>query len=247
MGGGSDDEVATMINDHYKGLLDIAEYWQIGDIRSASITAIASGTTGESQSAQDIQLVIIGINHDDLADGSGKAIVTVQTVNNLGTVGYINENRDSPSYSLWSTSQRRTWCNGDFKSALPTWIQSLIKPVSKITNRHGYYQLGFDNYRSYRGQTTTKDDTFLLSEFEIFGSAPYSGDTYGDVGSDGTQYDYMKTQANRVKSGPAANWWSRSSEVASGGYSNFIVVMSGGTANHGNASSNIGIAPAFCL
>ena len=58
-----------MLENHYSGNINIADYWAVGDSRTESITAIASGTTGEAQSAQDIELVIIGLNHDDLADG----------------------------------------------------------------------------------------------------------------------------------------------------------------------------------
>ena len=132
------------------------------------------------------------MNHDDLADGTGKAAVTVQTKNQLGTAGYMNssayENLDG---YLWSKSPRRTWCNNKFKSALPDWIQTLIKSTTKLSNRHATTDYSAS---LYRGQTTTTDEVFLLSEFETFGSAPYSGSAYGDVGSDGTQYEYMKVK-----------------------------------------------------
>jgi hypothetical protein len=235
-----------MINDHYAGKIDVADYWQVGDMRTESITAIASGTTGESQSAQDIQLVIIGIKHDDKVDGSGKAAVTVQTKNTLGTAGYMYSAYKTASYSLWSNSPRRTWCNSNFKSALPTWIQNLIKSVSKISNRHCYS--GCSGYSSYRGQTETTDEVFLLSEFEVLGSAPYGGTDWGDVGSDGTQYEYMKTSANRKKTGGSNIWYFRSSLLMNTGpYSYFVEIYYDGSANYDYASNPNGITPAFCL
>jgi hypothetical protein len=230
-----------MLDEHYAELINIADYWVVGDTRTESITAIASGTTGESQSAQDIELIIIGMNHDDKADGSGKAAVTVQTKNQLGTAGYMYSLYNSHSYSLWSGSPRRTWCNSNFKSALPIWLQNLIKPIAKVSNRHA------DNSYSYcRGQTNTTDEVFLLSEFETFGSS-YLASTYGDVGSDGTQYDYMKTQANRVKTGPASYWWLRSSHVDRSENSRFVLVGSDGAAGHAVAGFTYGIAPGFSI
>jgi hypothetical protein len=231
-----------MIEAHYKEKIDIAEYWAVGDSRTVTISAIPRGTTGEAQSEQSVDLVIIGMKHDDKADGSGKAAVTVQTKNKLGTAGYMNFKYSSPSYSLWSTSQRRTWCNSNFKAALPTWLQNLIKPVSKVSNRHAY-----TGYETYRGQTNTTDDVFLLSEFETFGSAYVGGFDWGDVGSDGTQYEYMKTQSNRVKSGPESFWWLRSSRVDNDGHSFFIIVGSDGLAYDRGTDGNLGLAPGFSI
>jgi hypothetical protein len=244
MGGGSDDEVATMINDHYAGLIDVAEYWQIGDIRTITLNAIASGTTGEAQSSQNVQLVIIGIKHDDKADGSGKATITVQTKDCLGAGGMINAPSSGYNYSLWAYTSRRTWCNNDFKSALPTWLQNLIKPVAKVTNRHAHTTNS--NYGALRGQTTTTDSVFLLSEFETFGTSPFIS-MGGDVGSDGTQYEYMKTQSNRIKGGPSQYWWLRSSIVSSAGTFDYATANSDGTAYYATMSYGCGIAPAFCL
>jgi hypothetical protein len=240
-GGGSEEEVTVMIQEHYDGRINITEYWDIGDTRTESITAIAyDNTTQDSQPAQSIDLIIIGLNHDNLSDGSGMAAITVQTTNTLSTTGIINPSY-GVTYSLWSTSGRRTWCNNKFKTALPTWLQSLIKTVSKVTNRHGN-----TGYETYRGQTSTTDDVFLLSEFETFGSA-FGGSTYGDVGSDGTQYEFMKTQSNRVKSGGSTVWWTRSSLIMSG-YSNFVCIGANGmTFVNGIADEPHGIAPAFCL
>jgi hypothetical protein len=239
---GTPDEIAKMLESHYNGAIDIADYWTVGDTRTITLTAIASGTTGESQSQQSVDLIIIGIKHDDKADGSGKAAVTVQTKNSLGTAGYMYSGYTSPSYSLWKDSPRRTWCNSNFKSALPTWLQNLIKPVAKVTNRHAN-----SGYSSYRGQTNTTDDVFLLSEFETFGSAYVGGSDYGDVGSDGTQYAYMKTQANRVKSGGTNTWWLRSSNVYGSGTSYFVCVNSDGATCTLGASNVYGLAPAFCI
>lgn len=248
MGGGSEVNIAAMLDAHYSGEINIAEYWAVGDVRTVSINAIESLTIDvtnslESQSAQDIELVIIGMNHDDKADGAGKTAVTVQTRDQLGTAGCMNVHYMALNYSLWSSSNRRTWCNGKFKSALPTWLQNLIKSVSKVSNRHSKY--------SVNGQHSTTDDVFLLSEFEILGTAGINVSSYGNIGSDGTQYEYMKTESNRMKDGPASYWWTRSAllTVERDEYiSSFIVVnKAGASSGSSGASATNGIAPAFCL
>jgi hypothetical protein len=244
-GGGAEEEITKMLDAHYKGLINVADYWAIGDSRTERIAAIPNGTTTDNQPAQNVNLVIIGMNHDDKADGSGKAAITVQTKDQLSAYGYINISYGSVDYSLWSTSIRRTWCNNNFKSALSTWLQNLIKPVTKVTNRHGYSGT-FGDYGSYRGQISTTDDVFLLSEFESLGKALLGGTEWGDVGSDGTQYEYMKTQANRIKSGPTDYWWLRSA-IVENDRSYFVAIKSDGNAFRDFADSRYGVAPAFCL
>lgn len=242
MGGGSETDIAKMLDAHYAGEIDIADYWAVGDTRTESITAIAtSGTIGESQSAQDIDLVIIGMNHDDLADGSGKTAVTVQTKNQLGTAGWMNYQKTG--ISIWSESERRTWCNDNFKSALPTWLQNVIKPVTKLTNRYA-----ISTYESSRSHVTTTDEVFLLSEFEVFGN-PYFGSEqgYGSLDPDGDQYEYMKTQANRIKSGPSSYWFTRSSFIAKYASKGFFVVKSDGNELADTNRIIEGIAPGFSI
>ena len=132
-GGGTIQQISDMLDTHYKGKINISDYWAVGDSRTESISEIPSGTTGESQPAQDIELVIIGMNHDDLTtpvNGISKGAVTVQTLNCLNNKGYINSNYSGAGYALWSTSKRRTWCNNEFISALST-LKGLIKPVVK--------------------------------------------------------------------------------------------------------------------
>lgn len=234
-----------MLDEHYAGLINIADYWVVGDTRTESITAIPSGTTDESQSAQDIELVIIGFNHDDKADGSGKAAITVQTKNQLGSVGRINTKYNTESYSLWSTSPRRTWCNNNFFGALSSGISSLIKLVTKKSNR--FCNSPYDDKTSYRTQTTTTDSVFLLSEWEVFGKQNTDSLSYGSLSSDGVQYEYMTIESNRYKSGPANYWWLRTSNVSSTYHSQFAIVTPSCTMGIWDCAEAIGIAPAFCL
>ena len=161
-----------MLDAHYKGDINISNYWAIGDSRTESISEIPSGTTGETQPVQSIELIIIGMNHDNLASPIGdisKAAITVQTKNCLSNTGYINSRYSGTDKALWSTSPRRTWCNNEFINALST-LKGLIKPVVKLSNRHAH-----SNYSSSRQQETTEDYAFLLSQWEIWGSQEENG------------------------------------------------------------------------
>ena len=243
---GTTEEISMMLKAHYAGKINVADYWKVGDVRKEQLNAIPSGTTGESQSAQEISLVIIGINHDDLKNKRGnvsKAAITVQTLNCLSTKGYISSDYAGPQYALWSISQRRTWCNNDFINALST-LKGLIKPVVKLSNRHAD-----SKYSSSRQQETTEDYAFLLSQWEVWGSQQITS-SYGTLPAEGNQYEYMKTNSNRIKSiGSSTDyWWTRSSHVNNNNYAWFALVNTSGSYDYNNiADENSGIAPAFCL
>lgn len=241
---GTKEEISAMLDAHYTGSINIADYWKIGDVRKERLKVIPAGTTGEAQDAQDIELVIIGMNHDDLKNSKGtrtKAAITVQTKNCLNTEGYINSEYRNADYALWSKSQRRTWCNNEFINALSS-LKNLVKQVVKLSNRYGYDT-------SYTQQETTEDYAFLLSEYEILGAEDISS-SYGVLPGAGRQYEYMKTESNRIKrvNGDARYWWNRTSIVYNKTIANFFTIRPTGTHyDDGNVNSTSGLAPAFCL
>ena len=250
---GTYDEIKAMLSAHYAGLIDISDYWSVGDVRTIPISSISATGVGETQSAQNAEVVIIGFEHDDLVtsvNGNSKSAVSLQLKNSLETVGYMYSAYTGTDYSLWDGSPRRTWCNGVFKNALPTELVSLIKTVTKKTWR--YANSGYSGYESYRTQQTTEDDCFLVSEFEVLGVQGLSADTYGTVGEDGIQYEYYKTTSNRIKylgvSGTSANiWWLRSSLVSDSGNSLFRGVGTSGSVGIYFADGANGVAPGFCI
>ena len=113
---------------------------------------------------------IIGINHDDLADGSGKA-----------GLAYWGESRSFENYGYhyirnndgqgWEKAEIRQRLNsGDLWKLLPSDLRKGIKSVSKETVE--------DNAR-----ITTKDKFFLISQTEIYSNS-------SDPDSGGYQYEY---------------------------------------------------------
>jgi hypothetical protein len=252
-GGGTEDEITDMFTAHYKGTINISNYWKVGDTRSVTISAIASGTTGESQSSQSVDLIIIGFNHDTLASTNGtrtKAAITVQTKNCLTTIGYMNADDKGPSYAVYTDSKRRSWCNSEFKSALPSWLQNLIKPVTKYTNR--FCSSYYSNYSSYRTHTSSTESCYLLSEWEVFGCQNLDISPWGSLDADGTQYEYMKTTGNRIKylgtDTSANNWWTRTSYVNRYGDALFLACNTYSLYDTlAYANYTRGVAPGFSL
>lgn len=113
-------------------------------------------TNGET-----LEYRIVGINHDDLADGTGKAGLTFEATN-----GAMGKKRMSDSYynfGGWEHSELRGRLNsGDLWALLPAEIQSRAKAVTKMTD---------NKLDTYPGTVTaTTDKVFLLSTTEVYGN-----------------------------------------------------------------------------
>ena len=54
---GTYDEIKAMLSAHYAGIIDISDYWSVGDTRTIPISAISATGVGETQSAQNAQVV----------------------------------------------------------------------------------------------------------------------------------------------------------------------------------------------
>ena len=123
---------------------------------------------------------IIGIDHDDLADGSGKAGLTFEATSK--TFGKQRINANDTNVGGWKVSELRGRLNsGDLWSLLPTDFTGKIRPVTKMTDNQG---------GGTHGQpTATIDKVFIISTTEFF----------GDLHSDGVQYEYYKDKGVTLK------------------------------------------------
>lgn len=103
---------------------------------------------------------IIGINHDDLADGSGKAGLTFETTNDVLYKHIWNDTKTN--VGGWRSSKLRARLNsGDLWALLPAELQSKAKAVTKMTDNEGGGSAGTP--------TATNDKVFILSTTEIYG------------------------------------------------------------------------------
>lgn len=177
----------------------------------------------------EYQIDIIGKNHDDYADGSGKAPLTFQLHDCYGERG--NMNSSDTNVGGWTNCAMRSTHLPAILALMPTEVQSGIREVNKLTSA------GNESTTI----NTTADKLFLLSEIEIFGSVTYS------KSGEGTQYDYYKAGNSKVKNynGNASPWWERSPEGSNS--TDFCIVNSGGDAAYTGSANSIFLAFAFCF
>lgn len=177
----------------------------------------------------EYQIDIIGKNHDDYADGSGKAPLTFQLHDCYGETKNVNSSNTNSGG--WTSCAMRQTHLPAILALMPTEVQSGIREVSKLTSAGN--QSATIN--------ATADKLFLLSEIEIFGSVNYS------KSGEGTQYDYYKAGNSKVKNrnGSADYWWERSPYGSDSLY--FCNVNSSSLAGYIDASEAIGVAFAFCF
>lgn len=253
--GGTDAEIAKMIQAHYNNKINISDYWAVGDTRSVSLSAMSATGVGESHRAQTVQLVILDFDHDVLTyqlpsyNGHTKAALSIglkdclmdasnasNPVNGSSDTekGYMNST--NTNVGGWKNCARRTWCNNVFFSALPSTWQSMVKTVNK--------KVSVGNNSSTI--ETVQDKIFLAAEIEIFGSTTHS------FSGEGTQYQYYKNAtANRYKMPKWSSsyvshvYWERSPRSGSSAY--FCTVDYDGSANFTNANGAYGVAPCLCI
>lgn len=244
---GTDAQIAYMLSAHYNDIINIFDYWAVGDKRTVSLSAMSAAAVSESHEAQDIEMTIIGFEIDDLVTpihGHTKAAITIGQVDCLKEKGYMNS--ASTNSGSWSSSARRIWCNEVYYNALPSNFKSMVKQVNKITAQ------------TFNGTTnqTTADYCWLLAAGEIFDyNRPASSASTSTTGNSNvteynalTTYPYYETATNRRKrvNGTFSIWWERSPRSDSS--LGFCTVSSDGSpATNYGASNYNGIALAMCL
>ncbi|MBQ9000809.1 MAG: hypothetical protein IJ087_03040 [Eggerthellaceae bacterium] len=243
----TESEIATVIQKHYAGELNLSDIWNVGDTRVVPIAAMTATGVGESHVAQDAEIVLMDFDHYDLTATQKSALGTSRTkaavvwgLKNFlangtnGEWGYMESSNTNANG--WHNSARRAWCQNVFKAALPSWLQSLLKQVNIVTATKG----------NARGTTTSTDYIFLPAEKEIFGTNTYANSSDE---SSLSQYDWYATAANRIKKagaeGSADYWWERSPYGSN--TTVFCFVSSDGTAGGYYASYARGVAPCGCF
>ena len=192
---------------------------------------------------------IIGINHDDLTDGSGKAGLTFLTTNEA--VGDYRMNAENSAAGGWEKSELRAKMNsGEIWNLMPADFQSKVKSVKKLTNN-------VDGADANAAVTATSDKLFLLSYSELVPTS-YWASKCPWTSSEGTQYEAFKgkvTNNNSSNSGLSISinggyWWERSPQpLYSGLWTNarFLLVSYGDPSQGWPASGSSYVCPAWCF
>ena len=191
----------------------VPDTWKVGDRCNMTINN------------ETYAIDIIGKNHDDYADGSGKAPLTFQMHTTYATQYKMN----GAEYNNcgWKNCMVRTFnAFPALKKVMPAEVVAALKAVTKKTTAGG----------ASAAIDTTSDTLFLLSEIEVQGTRTYS------YAGEGTQYAYYQTAANRKKN---RAWYLRSPRI-----NNTICFCRTGWAGEAGwsvASEVDGIAAAWCF
>ena len=201
--------------------------YKVGDTKDIELS------TGET-----ITVAIMGFDHDDLSDGSGKAPITLGMTELLTTTYPMNSKNTNSGG--WNDSLMRTSTMVTLLSQLPPDLRNVIKQVNKKATP------GLQN----SSIKTSSDYLWLFSEIEVDGTR--------DTGykNEGEQYDYWQTvkdgaiTADRIKylsngDGSANDWWLRSPQVSN--RNDFRSFYSSGDASYSIANSSRGVCFGFCV
>ena len=209
-------------------MVDITEAggsWQVPDTWSAAGSCEKVRMVGGTSDRIDI----IGKDHDDLSDGTGKAPLTFQLHDCYDIIFRMNST--ITNVGGWQDCEMRTRSMPILKAEMPAEVQAGIRPVNKLTSAGGQSS----------SIVTTSDELFLPSEVEVFGSITNS------FSGEGTQYEYYQAGNSKVKNrkGSAYNWWERSPLFD--GSASYCRVTSNGTVAYNNANIAYGVPFCFCF
>ena len=223
---------------------DIAAKGEASPAYAKAKAAMDAGTTWSIKltNGKTLTYRIIGINHDNLANGSGKAGLTFEATNNV--LGSQRMNSTDTNIGGWEKSELRQKMNsGEIWNLIPSDFQSKVKAVRKLTNNVG----GNDKNAAV---TATTDKLFLLSYSEIVPDS-YWASSNPWTSTEGTQYEVFKDKVtsnycwNDCLTG-SYSWWERS--VYPYNSTRFLLVTSSGYPSRDySATSRFSILPAVCF
>lgn len=202
---------------------DAASVWSVGDTKDLLVDS------------ETLTVEIIGFNHDDLTDGSGKAGITFATKNLMANKHDIGSPSSDNSCYIYSGAY--FWLTGTVFNSIEESAKNVMKAVDKRTN------LG----RGNGGLNITSMSIFLLSTVEIDKDSEW----WGGANNEGTQYAKFSSAANRTKklangTGSASDWWTRS--CSRSGVGAYDSVTSNGYIKSGeNRTYDKGICFGFCV
>ena len=253
---------------------DIAAKGEASPAYAKAKAAMDAGTRWSIKltDGKSLEYRIIGINHDDLADGSGKAGLTFLTTS---TTISSRMNPTATNADGWEKSELRAKMNsGEVWNLMPFEFHSKVKSVKKLTNNVGG---GSENKNA--AVTATTDKLFLLSYSEIVPTScwasdypapnaldpdapdpkpapdyPWTPSDYPWTSSEGTQYEAFRGKVTNNFSRNSAiaignRWWERSVSVSPNDYDSFLSVGADGdpTGKFDLATNLYCVCPAWCF
>lgn len=229
---------------------DIAAKGEASPAYAKAKAAMDAGTKFSMKltDGQTLEYRIIGINHDDLADGSGKAGLTFLTTS-TGIKSRVNAT--DTNAGGWEMSELRMKMNsGEIWNLMPSDFQSKVKPVRKLTNN-----VGGGGANKNAAVTATSDKLFLLSNAEIVPTSSWATSSWTSLypwtSNEGTQYEAFKGKVTEYDGPNSAiangnKWWERT--VHPYDSTSFLYVHRNGLPSPGFfATGSDCVCPAWCF
>ena len=237
----------------------VADEWgvHVGDARPLALT-----------DGNQAQLVVVGIRHDERADGSGVAGLTLMA----SPIARRPVNPSDTNEGGWEASELRAWLASDGRELLPERLADNLVEVTKLTNNVGVTS-------DAAAVTETSDALWAFSLTEVCGPVDLFATEYGDevrartyyqdytlydtlLSQEGAQYEYFADAgvsdqadgsgvlAQSYGSSPCA-WWYRSAYPytfnVGDAYFFYQVMDSGYPSTIGYASQSAGVVVGLCL
>lgn len=229
----------------FKRYMDLADSYGYGDKRGN--VKMTNGSTMEFR--------LIGMNHDDKADGTGKAGLTFMATD--ASKIPVHAMFTSSNYTYvnggWrDTDLRKQMNSGDIWTLMPQEFQSNISPVIKITDNGP--ATGWSYYKK-ANVSSTVDKLWLISYNELVETSywwrnaiKYEGSQYYFFKNKVTQNSYSPNTVlndSHIKASDIFGWrWERSSSPI--GHRNFLFIYyDGDPANYDIADLSLGVVPCF--
>ena len=230
----------------------IAELSESGE--ASSTFSVGDEKTIELSTGEEVTLVILGFDHDDLSDGSGKAGMTIGTKNVPLTAYPMNDT--GTNEGGWDESKMRTSTMAALLSQLPSDLQGVIKQVNKKATAG----------KLSTSITTSADKLWLPAVSEIYSATSIENSDKNDLPThvdafkaEGTRYEYYEnligdnnggTSYNTLLAKPKTDgtqgeWRLRSATINSP-YSFYFISGSGGL-SVANATSVVRVSFCFCV
>lgn len=223
----------------FKRYMDLADSDGDGDKRGN--VKMTNGSTMEFR--------LIGMNHDDKADGTGKAGLTFMATDASKIPAHAMFTSSNHTYvnGGWrDTDLRKQMNSGDIWTLMPQEFQSNISPVIKITDNGP----ATGSYYKKANVSSTVDKLWLISYNELVETSYW----HNAIEYEGSQYYFFKNKVTRNYSKNTVlnsshikafnSWrWERSSSPDNGRF--LYVYYNGDPSYDGYASINAGVVPCF--
>lgn len=234
-------EIGTSLNDISWHKIDLISrkgkaknYFKVGDEKKLIIEEFSYYDWENSKKFKithpktTYHIQILGFNHDNKSDNSGKTGITFGLKEPMSVIKVMNFT--NTNVGGWKDSKMRNYLQYAVYNALPSKLQSVIKTVNKISDTGN---------KDTSTLVTTQDKLFLFSMEEV-GFTEYNSLNF--VSGQGTKYEYFADNISRTKDD---YWWLRSTNTNN--EYRFHCVMDNGISNSCDADFAIAIVFGFCI